>query len=271
MLLRIRHETRYSYTEPIEYAAQLIRLCPTGHEGQRVVGWRVHELARGDLPASDDGYGNVLHMLTLNRMHQSATIVAEGDVETRETHGVVRGAVERFPPAFFMRASPATTPDETLEGFARGFAGSGDPIERLHRVMRSIRDRIDYETGTTSVETTAAQAFAHGRGVCQDHAHVFIACARTLGCPARYVSGYLWHPAGETPQEAGHAWAEAFVEGFGWIGFDPANAVCPTEAYVRVAIGLDYQAAAPIRGVWRGVADETLAVRIDVQQVQAQQ
>ena len=271
MLLRIRHETRYSYTEPIEYAAQLIRLTPGGHEGQRIVAWRVHEIARGDLPASDDGYGNILHMLTLNRMHQSATIVAEGEVETRETHGVVRGAVERFPAGFYLRPTAATAADAAMQDFLRGFAGVADPIERLHRAMTAIRGRIDYVTGTTSVKTTASEAFEQGRGVCQDHAHVFIACARALDFPARYVSGYLWHPADGEPQEASHAWAEAYVGDFGWIGFDPANAMSPTEAYVRVAVGLDYHAAAPIRGVWRGKADETLAVRIEVQQVQAQQ
>lgn len=270
MRLRVRHETRYSYTEPIEHASQLVRLTPGEHEGQRVLSWRVHEIGRGALPASDDGFGAVVHMLSLNRRHQGATIVAEGEVETRETHGVVRGALERFPPTFFLRATPATAADQALIEFARPFAREADSVERMHALMAGIRERVEYLTGATSVETTAAQAFTHGFGVCQDHAQIFIACARALGLPARYVSGYLWRPEADDAEGASHGWAETHVEQLGWVGFDPANLVCPTEAYIRIAIGLDYRDAAPIRGIWRGVADETLAVSVDVQQVQTQ-
>jgi transglutaminase-like putative cysteine protease len=124
--------------------------------------------------------------------------------------------------------------------------------------------------GATTVMTTAAEALAKGSGVCQDHAHVFIAVARLLGLPARYVSGYLWQGGSETAS-ASHAWAEAHVPDFGWLGFDPANNICPTEKYVRVAIGLDYGEAAPVRGIRRGAADEVLTVAVDVQPAQAQQ
>jgi transglutaminase-like putative cysteine protease len=132
--------------------------------------------------------------------------------------------------------------------------------------MLAIRERVDYVVGVTSSATTAAEALAQGRGVCQDHAQVFAAAARCLGHPARYVSGYLWTEAGTS--DANHAWAEAHVDGLGWVGFDPAN---PTEAYVRVAIGLDYLEAAPVRGVRRGVAEETLDVAVDVRHAQEQQ
>lgn len=271
MRLRIRHETRYSYTEPIDHASQLIRLTPGEHAGQRVLGWRVHELGRGALPASDDGYGAVVHMLSLNRRHSGATIVAEGEVETRETHGVVRGALERFPAEFFLRRTAATSCDSALSDFAGPFGDVADPVERMHALMVGIRARVDYLPGATSVETTAAEAFSRGSGVCQDHAQIFIACARALGHPTRYVSGYLWRPEADDAEGASHGWAEAHVDALGWVGFDPANAISPTEGHVRVAIGLDYRDAAPIRGIWRGNADETLAVRVEVQQVQTQQ
>lgn len=271
MRLRVRHETRYSYDQPIERASQLIRLTPGEHEGQRVLLWRVHEIGRGPLPASDDGYGAVVRMLSLNRRHQGAVIVAEGEVETRDTHGIVRGALERFPPAFFLRQTTATAVDPALQEFAQGFAGIADRVERMHALMLGVRERVEYLSGATSVETAAAEAFARGAGVCQDHAQIFIACARALGLPARYVSGYLWRPEAEGAEGAGHGWAEAYIERLDWVGFDPANRICPTEAYIRIAIGLDYRDAAPIRGVWRGAADETLAVSVAVQQVQGQQ
>jgi transglutaminase-like putative cysteine protease len=129
--------------------------------------------------------------------------------------------------------------------------------------MGGVRDAIDYRIGETHAETTAAEALAHGFGVCQDHAHVFISAARHAGMPARYVSGYLWDPR-DTEYEASHAWAEAYIDGLGWVGFDVANRICPTDAHIRVACGLDYLEAAPARGLRRGGGEETLEVRLRV-------
>jgi transglutaminase-like putative cysteine protease len=136
-----------------------------------------------------------------------------------------------------------------------------------------------FDVNATDTGTSAIEAFAHGHGVCQDFAHVFIAAARHLGHPARYVGGYLFQPhlvqrqaqgaSGQVqtaaPQDAGHAWAEALVPNLGWVGFDPANGVSPTDAYVRVAVGLDYLGAAPVRGTRYGGTGESLSVRVVVQ------
>jgi transglutaminase-like putative cysteine protease len=271
MRIKVRHATSYSYTRHVEYEAQALRLTPRNHAGQRVLSWRVTDADGRALPATDDGYGNIVHLLTIVRSHRAAGVIAEGEVETSDTHGVVREAPETLPVAYWQRMTAATAPDEALRALAGGIGTDGDAIERLHRLMTRVRERVDYMIGQTDVTTTAAQALAHGKGVCQDHAHVFIACARTLGFAARYVSGYLWTTDEAQAQEAGHAWAEAHVPGLGWVGFDAANNVCPTEAYVRVAIGLDYGEAAPVRGVRRGVAEEALTVAVDVLSSQAQQ
>ena len=122
--------------------------------------------------------------------------------------------------------------------------------------------------GATSAAHSAADAFRLRRGVCQDHAQIFIACARRLGAPARYVSGHLSRSDGVYEQEAAHAWAEAYVEDLGWVGFDPANGVCPTDHYVRVAVGLDALGAAPIRGASYGGGAESLSVALHVRPVQ---
>ena len=271
MRLRIRHATRYTYDRPIDYAAQLVRLTPLNHMGQRVLSWRVVEDPGRRLPVTDDGYGNIVHMLTLNRQHREATVLAEGEVETFDTNGILKESVERLPPLYYLRGTDMTEPDEALEALAEEVAATADPVKRLHRLMLATRARVAYQVGATTVTTTAVEAFARGSGVCQDHAHIFIACARLLGHPARYVSGYLWEGPKEGPSEASHAWAEAHLGELGWVGFDPANGISPTEAYVRVAIGLDYLEAAPIRGVRRGAAEESLAVSVGVEQVQAQQ
>jgi transglutaminase-like putative cysteine protease len=270
MQIHIRHVTVYRYDQPIDYAIQLIRLRPRDHAGQRVSSWRVVEAPDGRLPETDDGYGNVVHMLTLNRQHQEATVVAEGVVTTIDTHGILRDAIERLPPAYYLRTTPATHPGESLVDLANGIPGQL-ALSRLHRLMQTIRERVRYVVGQTSSTTRAAEALAAGHGVCQDHAHIFITAARLLGHPARYVSGYLWEGREAGGSDASHAWAEAFIPDLGWVGFDAANGVCPTESHVRVAIGLDYADAAPIRGLRRGIANESLAVSVDVQQVQGQQ
>ena len=122
----------------------------------------------------------------------------------------------------------------------------------------------------THAATTAAQAFALRRGVCQDLTHIFITAARLIGAPARYVGGHFYRADGVTAQDAGHAWAEVFVENLGWIGFDPTNGICTSEAHVRVAVGLDYLGAAPVRGQRFGGAGESLQVAVHVDQARRQ-
>jgi transglutaminase-like putative cysteine protease len=134
-----------------------------------------------------------------------------------------------------------------------------------------LAQELRFDVDATDATTTAAEALAAGHGVCQDFAHIFAAAARLLGIPARYVSGHLAR-AEHLQQDAAHAWAEALVPDLGWVAFDPANGVCADDAYVRVAIGLDYLDAAPIRGARRGGGMEqlTVAVHAGAAQQQAQ-
>ena len=164
-----------------------------------------------------------------------------------------------------MRSTPLTRPDDSLRTLAESCRVAGrNELDRLHEAAGRLRDAIDYQTGTTYSATTAAEALAHGVGVCQDHAHAFVTVARLLGIPARYVSGYLVSESPDGPDEAAHAWAEGLVPDLGWVGFDVANRVCATDAYVRVSAGLDYQDAAPTRGLRRGGGSEALSVRVRV-------
>lgn len=267
MRLRIRHLTQYRYDQWVSYSIQTLRLAPRDHHGQRVLFWRVTGDGGRALPAIVDGLGNQVHCHSVNRPHRESAVLVEGEVETGETHGVVQGAAEPLPPAYFLRSTPLTGIDPALEDLARAARGA-NRIDLLHDLTARIRDRIDYQIGTTESHTAAAEALARGTGVCQDHAHAFIACARALGMPARYIGGYLWTQDHLEVYEAGHAWAEAYVDDLGWVGFDPANRVCATEAYVRVSVGLDYWSAAPVRGLWRGEGAEHLQVEVQVSQAQ---
>ncbi len=173
------------------------------------------------------------------------------------------------PSRVYKRQTPRTAPDAGIRELCAGVTGE-DPIDRMHQLMDAVHERVEYVVGVTDAHTSAAEALKDGRGVCQDHAHIFISAARAMGLPARYVNGYFLTDSDE-PAEAHHAWAEVWIEGLGWLGFDPANELCPTDRYVRLACGLDAASAAPIRGTRRGGAEEVLDVIVEVQQQSAQQ
>ena len=135
----------------------------------------------------------------------------------------------------------------------------------LHTLSDIIREHLPYEDGHTNANTTAEQAMGIGKGVCQDHAHIFLAAARSLGIPARYVSGYLLME-GVVEQTASHAWVEAHIEPLGWVGFDVSNGYSPDQRYIRVATGFDYSDAAPITGLSFGALDESMVVSLRVEQ-----
>jgi transglutaminase-like putative cysteine protease len=138
-------------------------------------------------------------------------------------------------------------------------------VEALHELMKRVCQRIVYKTGVSTVDTTAAEALARGAGVAQDQAHVFIAACRRLGVPARYVSGYLRNDDPELHVgRTSHSWAEAWVPGLEWVGFDPANDMSPRGDSLRVAVGLDYRDAAPVSGRRVGFGDAKMSVEASV-------
>jgi transglutaminase-like putative cysteine protease len=271
MRLSVRHLTSYHYSHAITYAIQTLRLTPRPYDGLAVLRWQVRGETTRPLPSFTDGFGNIVHSHSINRQHDSGAILVEGEVETRPTDGVVRGAPEPLPPEFFLRTTKLTEADPAIAELAIAGTRGATSRDRLQSLMAAIHARLPYRQGVTDARTTAAQALRNGSGVCQDHAHLFIAAARHLGTPARYVGGYLWTGADGGEYEASHAWAEAYAEDIGWIGFDPSNGTEPSEAYIRTAVGLDYWSAAPVRGIWRGEAEETLAVAVTVTQAQTEQ
>lgn len=270
MRIRVQHRTTYLYEDPPTSIVQILRLTPRGAEAQQVRSWRIVLDHDAHLVAGEDAFGNCTHTLSLNRAVDDLTVTVEGEVETADTGGVLAGAIERFPPGLYLRVTPLTHADEAIKGFARDAVGGREPLEALHALSAAIHGCMRFDPGEGDAGVTAAAAFAAKAGVCQDYTHVFIAAARSLGIPARYVSGYMLRPD-TAQQQASHAWAEAHVPALGWVGFDAANAVCPTDAYIRVAMGLDYLGAAPIRGSRAGGTAEQLQVSLTVGQAGRQQ
>jgi transglutaminase-like putative cysteine protease len=293
MRICVARETVYRYDTPCTGMIQTLRLMPRNHAGQYVVNWRIDVSANCRLEPVEDAFGNVIHTFSLAGPVSELRLTVDGEVETQDTAGVVKGAVERFPPSLFLRETALTRPDAALLSYATQFAASSDStLSVLHNLLTRVHQDFardddgddngqDDTTGHASGETTAAaddvvlsaaDAFKAGRGTSHDVAHIFIAAARTLGVPARYVAGYVGTRTGQTAahKPGDRAWCEAYVAGLGWIGFDPARGICSTDRHVRVAIGLDCLGAAPIRGAHYGGGREDVAVRLEVIQASRQ-
>lgn len=264
MRVRIDYVTRYRYTAAPRSILQLLRLTPRSCESQQVHHWHVETDVDARLSHSEDAFGNIVHTLYTDAPTGSLSVRAVGEITTDDTAGILKGWPDRLSPLVFLRDTRLTRCGPALAAFAEPFRAIPDELERLHRIMTGVNQALGFQVGATSASHTAEQAFALGQGVCQDHAHVFITVARRLGIPARYVSGHLVRND-TVEQDASHAWAEAWVRHLGWIGFDSANGVSPTENYVRVASGLDYLGAAPVRGTSYGGRGESMEVRLIVQ------
>jgi transglutaminase-like putative cysteine protease len=268
MRVQISHSTVYRYEPPAARVIQLLRLTPRDHEGQHVLRWRIDVSADARLTPHEDAFGNIIYVFSAAGPLDELRVDVEGAVETQDTHGVVNAAVERFPPSLFLRQTRLTAADEAIREFAQRVyaACDGDALAHAHALLEGLNREMVFDLGMTEIVPSASEAFALKRGVCRDLCHVFIAAAHCVGIPARYIAGYLQFADGRIDQEAGHAWAEAFIPDIGWVGFDPANGVCPTEAYVRVAVGLDSFGVAPVRGTRFGIGSENLEVAIKVGQ-----
>jgi transglutaminase-like putative cysteine protease len=270
MRLRITHETSFAYAPPAKSVIQVLRLTPRSHEGQHVLRWRISTDVDCVLRQSEDSLGNILHTLSYARPIEAISVIAEGELETFDTAGIVRGAVDPLSPEIFLRASPRAEANGALRDFADEAARGADSLlDKLHALMTAISETVSYEAEATRAPILAAEAFALRRGSAQDFAHIFIACARWLGAPARYVSGYFMR-GDEDVQENGHSWAEAHCPVIGWVGFDCANSVCVDENHVRVAIGFDHLSAAPSRGARAGGGEEAIKTSLTIGQAQSQ-
>ena len=305
MRLSVRHVTRYTFGQPMRGVVQNHRLMPANFAGQQVRSWEVSVEGAVFGGYLTDGAGDILRTVSVLGPVEELTIDVAGEVETSDTSGVLRGHREAIPPMAYLRTTRATRPDVALTDLAEAVSPEREPLDRAHALAGAVADAISYEPGRTNHATTAAEALAAGAGVCQDHTHALVAASIIAGLPARYVTGYLLsggslapeaQDAGgqtqemggmrqsqgrEPPQEqeadarealrsgeASHAWAEIWVAGLGWVGFDAANRCCPDDRYIRLGSGFDATGAAPVRGVVHGLGEEALDVTVAVQQVQ---
>jgi len=269
MRLTVHYRTGYHYDEPPQRVIQLLRVTPPSFSGQSVIDWRIDVDCDARLHEARDGYGNIIHMLYVDRPVEAMAIAVSGRVVTEDRAGLVEGLPHDLPPMVFLRNTTLTAPGPAIRALAEAI-DDGPPLERIHRLVARLHDSIRFDDAATEADTSAEHACAEGHGVCQDFAQILASAARLMDIPARYISGHLFRRDGAYSQPAAHAWAEAWIDGLGWTGFDPVNGISPDDAYVRVACGLDYRDAAPIVGARSGGGAEHLSVEVEVGRAPAQ-
>jgi len=264
MKLEIVHQTRYRYTGPIAETVMEVRLRPMDGNGQRCVEFDLDVSSEIEPRSYRDGYGNTVHYFNLVRPHSRLSVTSRSIVETGIEQDSDPGEV--LVQDFLRFRSPVKDVPgvrELASRFPVANPASGTEIElALDELTLAISREFAYDRAVTNVYSDVDDVLALRSGVCQDFAHLFIAVARAMGVPARYVSGYIHDPRGKRITGASHAWGEAWVPGRGWIGYDATHPVRITENHVRIAVGRDYGDAAPTRGVYVGSATGTMDVKV---------
>ncbi len=261
MQLHIRHETLYRYLEPVKRSVQNLRLTPRRDPVQRELNWSISAPGRHNTQV--DAHGNVVHLLTLDEPHREIRIIVNGVVETLDDETNLPDGGQ-LSPLTYLAETPLTRPDDTIRRFAAGFLHRPhDRYRELLRLAEGVCEAVEYQPGATEVHESAAESFKRGKGVCQDHAHIFIACCRSVGIPARYVSGYFY--TGDSGRVASHAWVDVWLEPeHGWRSIDVTHRAGAFARYCRLAVGRDYLDACPVRGVRRGGGSEHMQVSVIV-------
>lgn len=261
MLLNIQHETIYRYSSPVDYTIQHLRLTPRHEVQQQPIDWKIN--APGKFQRQLDAYGNVGHILVLDRPHEEIRISVSGQVEIAKENAHLPSDGGEVPLLAYLQPTHLTTADLAIQELAKAaFNSKRGAVDSIFKLIDRIQHAVAYIPGTTQVTSTAAEVLEAGTGVCQDYAHVFIACCRALDLPSRYVSGYI-HP-GDTDHAASHAWADVWLEGQGWVSFDVTNANFAASEHCRLAVGRDYLDACPVRGVRHGGGAEAMEVMVRI-------
>jgi len=264
MRLEIVHSTRYRYSGLIAETVMEVRLRPMDGNGQRCLDFEL-ELSSGIKPHDYvDGFGNHVHYFNLVRPHNRLVVTSRSVVETGLEADTDPG--EELVQDFLRFRPPVKDIAGVREMAARHAIvepSSPDSIEKaLDELTMTISREFTYDRAVTTVYSAVDDVLNLRAGVCQDFAHLFIAVARAMGVPARYVSGYIHFPGEKGATTASHAWAEAWVPGRGWIGYDATRPVRTSENHVRLAVGRDYTDAAPTRGIYVGSATGSMDVGV---------
>jgi transglutaminase-like putative cysteine protease len=265
MRLSVAHTTRFIYSAKVVETYMELRVRPRDDTRQRCLSFDLKVEPKSRVASYRDGFQNWVHYLSHMAAHDRVVITSRSIVET----GVPAAHVVDGFPEDFLQFRP---PVENVAGIRRmadrlrpADPESAAEVEAaLDELAMYINGRFEYEAETTDVYTGVAEVLKLRRGVCQDFAHLYVAVGRAMGVPTRYVSGYIVPGGDRLGAAASHAWAEAWVPGQGWIGYDPTNPIRVGPQHVAVAVGRDYHDVAPTRGVFVGRAEEEMEVEVRI-------
>jgi transglutaminase-like putative cysteine protease len=274
MLLRIEHETKLSYTEPVSETVFEVRMAPVSTEDQTVMGYRLRITPPTTVTGYRDGFGNRVDLFNVFTPHQEVVVRAVSYVRTHRRPGRIRlGEVAwpgEQPPAVealdYVQSSPLVDRSASLEEFLKSLPPpEGSLAATLDTLIEAVGKRLKYEKKVTTARTPLSEALALGSGVCQDIAHLLLGACRSFNWPARYVSGYVNQPG----EVATHAWCQVWGgSSVGWVDIDPTYGKYVEDDHVVTAVGRDFFDVPPNRGVWKGQAEETIHVAVKVEPVE---
>lgn len=267
MRLAITHETVYRFDTPALRAIQTLRLTPRTTENQFVDTWRIDVSQDCRLTAVEDAFGNLTHTFSIDGPIDELTIAATGEVVTEDTAGVLHFTRERLPLAAFLRDTAATAIEAEVRAFADAIAkeAGGDRLTTLHRMMQRIAETIT--VADDAAPAKPREVLAGGRATTDDTVHFFLAAVRSLDVPARFVTGWRHDPKCAVHPD-GCRWMEAWLGAdLGWVAFDAIEDCCPTDRWVRLAVGLDALDTSAIRGVRTHFGAETMTTRVEVREL----
>ena len=264
MRLKVEHTTRFAYDGPVREAHAELRLRPLDAGGQRCLGFTLETEPRSPVRSYRDRHGNDVRHFDCLYPHRELVVKATSEVLTPETFSDPETALSPLDAYDYLGPTSYAPEHASIRAFAAPHRVEGQPLATVLAVGEAVRAGLRYEKGATDVTTPADEALARGGGVCQDFAHLMLSLCRGAGIPSRYVSGYVLPGGALGDQAASHAWVDVFVEGTGWVSFDPTHGRQQSGQYVRVAVGRDYAEVPPTRGVFKGPANEELSVDVRV-------
>lgn len=267
MKFQIEHRTVFTYSDLISETYTEMRLRPVSGHGQFVHSFRLNTEPSGEVMTYIDRFGNDVRHFNVLTPYQRMSVLSVSEVTTATNELLTDPDPAPIDAYDFRAPSRYVQPSASLSALAPP-PNAADPRAAAFEVMNAVFTRLTYEPGATNVQTSAEEALALQRGVCQDFAHVMIGVCRGMGLAARYVSGYLYSPtAGMRDDAASHAWVDVLLPGQGWLALDPTHNCAQGADYVRLGVGRDYADVPPTRGTYKGSASETLAVKVNVRAI----
>lgn len=280
MQLAIRYVSRFSYDEPVRESHNMLRACPADAGGQVLRSFRVKTDPSARLVTYADYWGTRVDAFGITDPHWYLEVVAEALVDTGPIDqptgatpiGVYEDSLLRTHGEYLQRTRHTSWGDRIADMAKDSIKGAQTAEEALASIDAAVRSVLTYAPGSTDIGVDVAEVVESGAGVCQDFAHLSVALARSVGIPARYVSGYLYaadQAVGEAPTEAEveiqtHAWFEGYIPGWGWWPMDPTNPGPVGERHVKIGHGRDYDDVLPLRGVYHGDPDHELGVSVQI-------